>query len=341
MHTDTKNLIIDFVKKNERVSAKSIIKHLGMTPAGVFRHLLKLTTDGILIKQGIPPKVFYSLKPKTYKVNAENGSFTMTGPPEALWAFKLDSDTRKVINEEFLKINPDGTARLGVFTFYTWCESRGLDPEKTAIEYTNTIEKFKAYKNDGLIDGMKKMKQTFPTVFLDLMYYLDFYSIERFGKTKLGEMILYAKQSQNKSLIRMITQEVKDKIEDMIKRYNVDAVGFIPPTIKRDVQFMKELELYLKLSVPSIKITKIKTPIIVPQKTLSKLEDRIENARQSIIVEEETSRNNILLIDDAIGSGATINEIARQIKRKELCKHQLIGLGLVGSFNGFEVIREA
>lgn len=341
MATQNQERIIEFIRERERVTAKQLIDYLGITRAAVFRNLLKLINDGTLIKQGTPPKVFYSLKSATYKLRAETGSFKMTGQPVNFSVTELDSDIQKTINEEFLKVNPDGTMKQGVSAFYAWCESRGMNPEKTAIEYKNTIDKFNVYKQDGLIDGMKKMKQTFPTVFLNQMFYLDFYSIERFGKTKLGEMILYAKQSQNKSLIRMITQDVKEKIEDIIKRFDIDAVGFIPPTIKRDVQFMKELELNLKLSVPSIKITKIKTPIIVPQKTLSKLDERIENARQSIIVEEETPRNSILLIDDAIGSGATINEVARQIKRKNLSKKQLIGLGLVGSFNGFEVIREA
>ena len=96
----------------------------------------------------------------------------------------------------------------------------------------------------------------------------------------------------------------------------------------------------MHLPVPSIKITKIRTAIVVPQKTLSKLEDRIENARQSIVVEEEKIYHNILLIDDAVGSGATINEVARQIRSKKLCTGEIIGLAVAGSFNGFEIIHE-
>ena len=43
---------------------------------------------------------------------------------------------------------------------------------------------------------MSKLKKTYDQVFLDDLYYLDFYSIDRFGKTKLGQLLLYAKQSQ-------------------------------------------------------------------------------------------------------------------------------------------------
>jgi predicted amidophosphoribosyltransferase len=85
---------------------------------------------------------------------------------------------------------------------------------------------------------------------------------------------------------------------------------------------------------------KIKTEIIVPQKTLNKLEDRIENAQKTIIVDENNEYNNILLIDDAIGSGATLNETAAQIKNRKICKGKIIGLAITGSFNGFDVISE-
>jgi len=52
------------------------------------------------------------------------------------------------------------------------------------------------------------------------------------------------------------------------------------------------------------------------------------------------SYKNILLIDDAVGSGSTLNETAGQIKRKGICKGQVIGLTITGSFKGFDVISE-
>ncbi|MDP2736391.1 MAG: hypothetical protein Q8O59_01245, partial [bacterium] len=85
--------------------------------------------------------------------------------------------------------------------------------------------------------------------------------------------------------------------------------------------------------------TKIKTPIIIPQKTLSRLQDRIENARSTFVVDENTKYNNILLIDDAVGSGATLNEIAGRIKQKNIAR-KIIGLAITGSFKGFDVISE-
>lgn len=324
MKTDTRQRIVDFVGAQQRVSPKLIVEHTGFTPAAVFRHLSRLVREGVLSKQGIPPKVFYRV----------------AHPSPAHTDYVFAPNVEVSLEEHFLKITPDGVLQTGCAAFISWCLTRSLDPMKTSAEYMASITKFDAYKKHGLIDGTYKLRHTLPSTSLDRLYYLDFYSIERFGKTKLGELILYAKQSQNLALMQRIATEVRDRVLDAIKRFHIDAVGFIPPTVKREKQFMKELERLLHLSLPTLKITKIRTPIVVPQKTLSKLDDRVENAKQSLIVEERASYRNILLIDDAVGSGATMNEVAAQIRMKNLCTGELIGLALTGSFSGFEVIQE-
>ena len=148
------------------------------------------------------------------------------------------------------------------------------------------------------------------------------------------------KQSQNISLIRRLVDEIRPEIVRLIHSQNIDGILFIPPTVKREIQFMKELEEKLRLPINTLSVTKIKTEIIVPQKTLSKLEDRIENAKKTIIVDDKKIYKNLLLIDDAIGSGATMNETARQIRNKNLASNNIIGLAITGSFKGFDVISE-
>ncbi|MCL4417167.1 MAG: hypothetical protein M1365_10790 [Actinobacteria bacterium] len=244
------------------------------------------------------------------------------------------------INENYLYITPTGESKEGWTGFLAWCEKTKQDPIKTANEYITTIKKFDKFKKNDLIDGMPKMKNTFKDVFLDKLFYLDFYSIERFGKTKLGQTLLYAKQSQNTSLIRKLVDEIRPQIIKIIKKQNIDGVLFVPPTVKREIQFMKELEEKLRLPIRLLSVTKIKTEIIIPQKTLSKLEDRMENAKKTIIVEEKKEYKNVLLIDDAVGSGSTMNETAKQIKNKRLVSGDIIGLAITGSFKGFDVISE-
>jgi anti-anti-sigma regulatory factor len=250
MRTQTRDQIIDFVGQNERITPKSIIEHFGLTPPAVFKHLSRLVSEGILKKQGKPPKVFYSL--------------VRSSPIHRDYA--LDPTAELIINEQFLRINPDGILQTGKQAFIDWCVARGLDPIRTSTEYLALIHKLEAHRQNGLIDATQKLKQAFSAVYIDKLYYVDFYSIERFGKTKLGELILYAKQSQNMSLMRAVITDVRPRIAQILTEMRIDAVGFIPPTVRRTVQFMKELEKQLQLPTKLIKITKIKTPIIVTYK---------------------------------------------------------------------------
>ncbi len=323
MKTETSKRIIGYIKSKKQASLKELMDYLGFSQQALSRQLKRLVEEGQLSKTGRPPKVFYFL--------------TETKKPEEKIA--IDPKLKEILDDRFLLITPRGEMEEGSKGFTHWCADRNLPVEKTASEYVRTLKKYDAFRKDGLIDGMKKMKSTFKEVGLDRLYYLDFYSIERFGKTRLGQMLLYAKQSQNRAFMKALIRLIKPAIERLIRRYKIDAVGFIPPTVKREVQFMKELQKHLGLSLPIISIVKAKTPIIVPQKTLSKLEDRVENARHTLIVDETQKYSHILLIDDAVGSGATLNETAAQIKFR-LSAHSITGLAITGSFKGFDVISE-
>ena len=49
----------------------------------------------------------------------------------------------------------------------------------------------------------------------------------------------------------------------MIKKYNIDAVAFIPPSVQRNVQIMNEFEKSLNFGLRKIKLQKISNDIIV------------------------------------------------------------------------------
>jgi len=324
MTTDTADKILAFIKAQRRVSPKEIVEHLGFSPQAVYRQLAKLLEQNVIEKHGKPPKVFYVLVEEK----------------EPIKEYNVSEDIKDFIEKEFLDITVDGREVRGWDAFVDWCLKRNQNIESSAIDYAAIIKKYNSIKKNGLIDGMVKMKSTFSDVSLDKLFYLDFYSIERFGKTKLGKFLLYAKQSQDKKLIKRLSIEIKPKIKALIKLFQIDAVIFVPPTVKREIQLMKELENNLKLGIDVIKVTKIKTPIIIPQKTLGKLEERIENAKKTFVVEATRSYKNILVIDDAVGSGATLNEIASQIKEKNLIRGKIIGLAITGSLKGFDVVSE-
>ncbi len=328
MITDTRKRILAFINTKGQSRVHELVRELNISRVAVHRQLKKLSDAGLLHKAGRPPMVYYSLTTPTLISEVSEPS-----PEDA-------SSIYSTIDKRYLYISPSGDITYGMKGFRDWCMKTKQEVRKTAEEYLDTLDKYDMYRTDGLIDGMGKMKKTFPVVALDKLFYLDFYSIERFGKTKLGQLLLYAKQSQDRSLIRSLTLTVRPQILRVIEDYHVDGVLYVPPTVKRETQFMKELEKNLALPLRTLAITKIKTPVMVPQKTLSKLEDRIENARKTIVVDETQTFNTILFIDDAVGSGATMNEIASQIRKKKLCKGSLIGLAITGSFKGFDVISE-
>lgn len=321
----TKERIIEYIKTKGSVSAKDLIDFIGISKQGLFIHLKDLIERKQLSKIGTPPKVFYTLN-KEKNINKN---------------IVLDDNTKKIINNNFLYVSPVGEVKEGLDGFIIWCNHNDLDPIKTTNEYINTLYKYKKYKlKNGLINGMNKIKSSFKKVYLDKLFYLDFYAIERFGKTKLGQLLLYSKQSQNKKMIKDLSIAVREKITNLIKENNIDAVCFIPPTVKREVQLMKELESNLDLPLKKIKIIKIKSDIAIPQKTLSKIKDRIENAEKTFFIDDKGYYNNILIIDDAVGSGATLNVAAGKIKQAKINKGKVIGLAITGSFKGFDIISE-
>ena len=320
----TSEKIITYLKLKKQASVNEMADYFSMSRMGVSKQLSNLIAKNKLVKIGRPPKVFYMLAEKIVASKEETIS---------------SKKTKDLVDDNYMLITSSGERREGSDGFAYWCRENNLPLDKTAGEYARTLKKYQAFRKNGLLDGMHKFKTTFEKVGLDHIFYLDFYSIERFGKTKLGQLLLYAKQSQNKKLMRELADDIRLTVKKMIKKYSIDAIGFIPPTVKREIQFMKELEKNLHPDVKKIAITKIKTEIIVPQKTLNKLKDRIENARKTIVVNESGIYKNILLIDDAAGSGATLNETAIQIKQKGIAK-KVIGLSITGSFKGFDVISE-
>jgi len=322
MQQKTHHKIINYIKKRGQATGNELANSLDISDRAVRKQLSKMIESNILIKIGKPPKVFYMLKDNQVKQE-----------------INLDKKIADLINENYLIITPMGKKLEGVEGFVFWCQKNNLPIEKTAKEYIQTHKKYQKYKKNKLIDGMAKFKNSFDKVYLNKIFYLDFYSIERFGKTKLGQMLLYGKQSGNRKLIKNIVDIIKPSLNILLAKYKFDAIGYIPWTVKREVQFMKQLEKQLDLPFKTIIIDKAKTDIIVPQKTLSKINDRIANAKQTLVVRSSQQYKTVLLIDDAVGSGSTLNEVAKQLRHKKIAK-KVIGLAITGSFKGFDIISE-
>lgn len=320
----TESRILQILKESKETRLSDLVDMTGTSRQMVHRAVKTLMEKGLIQKIGSAPKTFYKLKESTLKK-----------------AYQINEADHRFLDEHFLMVTETGSRLTGVDALVHWCNRQKLPIEKTVSEFIATRKKYFAYfQPNGLIDGTEKIRSTkgLERIGLDAIYYLDFYAIERFGKTRLGTLLHLAKQGQNRKLIDEIIELSRDRINRFINEQNVDAVGYIPPTIKREVQFMKVLERKLNLSLPHIGLVKVRGEIVIPQKSLSKIEDRVSNARFSIMIAEKRKFKKVLLIDDAVGSGATMNETA--LKLKVNLAVAVIGLAITGSFKGFDVIQE-
>lgn len=321
------NKILKLFEDSGEWTPKEITFRLGVSKQIIHRVLARLLESEIIEKYGKPPRVVYKKRDK---------------PEIKLPDTKLSEEDTIFLRENFLLISETGDYLEGAKGFQKWCITRKLPIEKTVLEFIKTKKKYKKYNNSqGYINGTEKLKNTkgFTDIYVDELYYLDFYAIERFGKTKLGTLLHYAKQGQNEFLMRKLMELIKHKIEDFIKLQQAEIVGFVPPTIRREIQIMDFIENSLEINKPLLDLQKLRGLIPVPQKSLNKLEERINNADSTFAIFGNTEFETLVLIDDAVGSGATINQIAKKIKNKNIAR-RIIGLAIVGSYKGFDVITD-
>jgi len=323
-----KDKIIALFEKETELTVKELTTKLQASKQMVHLVIKRLVEKDFIIKLGKPPKTVYRLLDRK-DIKAQDSL------PD------ISEKNKTFLEQNFLVITELGDLLTGVIAFNHWCDKRNQPTLKTLEEYIKTKDKYQGYYDkNGFINGINKLKKTYEKeTFLDDIYYLDFYAIERFGKTRLGTLLHFAKQGQNKFLMNKMMDEIREKIISFIKRHKVDAVGFVPPTIRREVQIMKFIKENINVALPILEIKKISGIIPVPQKSLSKLDERISNAKNTFAITDQRVFKKVLLIDDAVGSGSTLNQIAQKLKNKEVAG-QVLGLAIVGSFKGFDVITD-
>jgi hypothetical protein len=325
-----KDKILELFQMTNELTVKEIVDKLAISKQMVHISINRLLDEDKLERLGRPPKTIYRLKTATPGLETKKQTYT-------------PSETEKdFLQANFLQVTDTGDLLEGFDAFDYWCKQRKLPVQKTLTEYIKTKEKYTQYYDvDGMINGIEKLQNTkgYDRIWLDELYYLDFYAIERFGKTRLGTLLHYAKQGQNQFLMRIMMAAIKQRVQSFLQSKEVDAVGFIPPTIRREVQLMKFIQTQLNVSLPVIEIRKISGIIPVPQKSLSKLDERIRNAENTFAVTDRRSFKHVILIDDAVGSGSTLNEVAAKVKNKGVAE-KITGLAVVGSFKGFDVITD-
>jgi len=332
MKTNTRQSILDIIKKSGQARPHDLVAILHLSQVAIHKQLKKLSDQGLILKLGSPPKVYYSLT-------------TLT--PISTSTVNLPKSVIDRLEQSYLYVSPKGELMTGYNGFLYWATQ--VNHTKNILSLANNYLSLRHSVDtqkspQGWIDVSTKIKQTFPNTPLNQVFCLDFYSLPVFGKTKLGNQVLIAKQSQDKLMVHSLADYAKPVIEQLISSYKLDYVAFIPPTLPRHLQFMNEFSKELHLHLPQIKLIKLKTGnVLVPQKSLSKLSERQDNAQSSIHLQDSfasiPSSSNVIIIDDAIGSGATLHQTAIKIQSTYKPK-KIIGFGIVSSQKGFDIITD-
>ncbi len=232
-----------------------------------------------------------------------------------------DFKAQKLLNDIFLKFTPEGEILEWFSGIKKWCSSRDLDVKDKVKDYISVNNYIEWLQNScWLLKAKESFWKCFEKVFLDKIFYADQYTWREFWRGKLSELTFYAKQSQNKELINRSIDEIFIKLECIIRKKKFDAIAITPWSIDRKNQLLGFLKDRLKiLWIPFVNVIKFyPNNIAIPQKSLKTREQRIQNAKNTIFIDDSEVKKykKVFLIDDFVGSGSTLNETARKLKEE-------------------------
>lgn len=322
-----KDVIIALLQEWYPLSPGEITTHLRKSRTIVHKYLKELTREWVITKYGKAPHV-------KYKISTKSLSYT-------------DEFTYK--EQQYLEHHRDGfDATWKRLAWYRWfvqrCQQRQKDIHKSYKEFFALRSYIDSLKDDCwlLSQWYEKFLQQISIPSLTQLYYCDMYQLAQFGKSRLGWLAFYAKQSQTIPLAQHVIDITYWQVHCLIKREKYDAVCFVPRSLQRSVQLMRELRQWRQITLPEVTIEKLPTwDVVIPQKSLKGHNQRIHNARETMYVPRyQKTYNKVLLIDDFVWSWATLNESWAKLLAAWLAQ-EVHGLALVGNIDmTYEVINE-
>jgi DNA-binding HxlR family transcriptional regulator len=323
MKTETRTIIIAYIKSKGMAGPSEIASYCKISNQALHAQLRKLVSEGVLRRLGSPPKTLYA--PMETKRDLP----------------KLGPDLEALIEAEFSFLSPTGELESGVAAFQEWVRAKKLerDFETLAGAYKKVWHSVYGSDKATPLDTTNRLSGIHSELALDAAYISDFYALPQFGKTPLGNLVHVVKTAYQQVYMDRIVQVIKQDLNSLMIKLKVDTVLFYPHSIPRKKQLMPSLKKALGLGFAEIYVRKVfYGDIPVAQKSLPKIQDRILNAQKTIFIEDfSITPHNVLVLDDAIGSGATLNELAKILKGKYGIK-RCYAYALVGSYKGFDVI---
>ena len=324
---DVKNSIIDLLEKKEYMPA-DLQKKLQVSRQIIHRYLHELCAGGYVEKMGKTPQVYYRLVRR----------------PSAIIKSHL-------IDSHFMFKDSVGNVYSGVEGFLLWSKKnlKKYSLEEKVRLYEQYVQEFKDLQKKDIVFSLKGKlgdfhKQTGEEVYLQDVVCAVPYAFPDFGKTKESILLSIAKDGsrQGKVFCEQLVSHFLPVLLTYLKSGEFDAVVFVPPSAPRPFQLMRMLQKRFSgiFDIPIITVGKKHGDVPQQQKHLSNINDRIENADRSFFVRPvDQAYNKVLLVDDFIGSGATMNQIAKKMVRQGVAK-KVWGIGIVGVRKGFKVVKK-
>jgi hypothetical protein len=180
----------------------------------------------------------------------------------------------------------------------------------------------------GYINATSKLASLTPLyaecgerIYIESLYYAYIDQIDGNKLTAYTTLLEIKAFQRDEQMKKYVADIFDDKFMKLIHHKNIDTIILVPNNARRAVSFNEYIYTSLvEMKLPNIHIYPY-TSIIVnefterkPQKSLRGIYTRIDNATKLFDCSHITTGSNILLIDDAFGSGATMMMIAKKIK---------------------------
>lgn len=315
----TKERMLALLKNKQ--TPKMLSNSLGVGRAITHRHLKDLLDRGEICKFGRSPIVYYKIKEADAYIE------------------DLTSKHGKEL-KDFAFQDIDGGLLFGKEAFLEW--------SKTSLKKISLKEKIEGYINARKILDSKRVNGFFDLSNrlnglasineknqLESVVAIELRTIKSYGRTRMGLLLDVAKSSDSKKITEMVVNENFDIVRKYVKSLKIDACLFVPHTRKRPYQIMN---LFMKewIDTDAIKVSRVFSKIRREQKTIKRLEDRVASASSTFLIKPDKEYERVLLVDDFIGSGATINQIAKELKSLGVAK-KVYALALVGEEGSYTV----
>ncbi len=310
----TENGLYFLLHNIAQASIEDIAKAWDVSIASAKKYIKQFVDSGFLEKIGRPPKKISYILTKNKTI------------------YDLGEKEEQIIERYFSVITPAGRLLEGIRGFEYFIQQNVGEEYinqhiiNTAKKYLITRQEYYNYSGEKqLINITDNFKKTFQDKSaIKKAFCSDFDKLPLFGETKLYQLIKIAKAGQsNLDLMLEIISQINNDIQQIISTYNIEAVAFIPPTIMRKTQLITFWRERLNINLPQIILTKNPALLPVQQKNLSTLKEKSIHAKESIQLKQlsqNTQYQNVLIIDDISDSGATLNETAKLLLKKEIAQ---------------------